>query len=736
MAWHNDIPRAMTPEEKAEIEAAVEGWITQEEKLHLQQLIRELNPEDLDQFNSTIRASLDTIINELDNSLAIPLDVDEDIEIQSGWIYSMEHLKENSDGFLSKLLEIEVVPGIDAMQAFMLTQSTEHIGSELLSIMPDAARENLQILTWSKIVNWIGISSVFRHGANSFFSGFSWILGWEEDFNSETTTSGLSMDSFAEIADSIQNFNSGDVDANGILQIPKELAILNGGSTEIAVPNGIAIWFEYLESLSIGYFTNMKSLLELGKEQWVEDSHDFKNLLAHPQILQSILETWTYSGNGINVDLENKNINLGSISRESIETAGQQIMQDIVTNTNSLSGKVDGILAKTDKFVAIFEKLWINPTEFKEALFNLPVIGFIFKILFGDFLDTIEWRMSTLNEAPEIKKAMETLGKYIEDPENKDKLPFELNQENPGKISDEEIDVLKWFVRKLKNAIPGEWEEKEAQIKSILENQRLARQLLSWEWILETDVFLQKINEGIASLFWGSVKPTQAQFFEKLKSINIDSLLVEGYTINTEEDEDTPIAVDDPNFIWPVQPDIIEDTGLDEDFIWPMQPENTSTQEIDSVDSAVANEINENRDIPSLVEQIQWITWFPASILLEDWTEKSIDYNSSTKTIEIGEDSFTIKEIKRWEANILWPIVTLGNLTFANNIWNLELGVTTPWTYIIDNKDRNGNIMNIPVSSEFMHNILLWLIQNGSHTLTIPTVNNEWETSTTTVVIW
>jgi len=180
-------------------------------------------------------------------------------------------------------------------------------------------------------------------------------------------------------------------------------------------------------------------------------------------------------------------------------------MQDIVTNTNSLSGKVDGILAKTDKFVAIFEKLWIDPTEFKEALFNLPVIGFIFKILFGDFLDTIEWRMSALNEAPEIKKAMETLGKYIEDPENKDRLPFELNQENPGKISDDETDVLKWFVRKLKNAVPGEWEEKEAQVKSILENPRLARQLLSWEWILETDVFLQKIHEGIASLFWGSV---------------------------------------------------------------------------------------------------------------------------------------------------------------------------------------------------------------------------------------
>jgi hypothetical protein len=50
--------------------------------------------------------------------------------------------------------------------------------------------------------------------------------------------------------------------------------------------------------------------------------------------------------------------------------------------------------------------------------------------------------MSSLNEAPEVKKAMETLGKYIEDPDNKDKLPFELNEENPGEISDEETDIL------------------------------------------------------------------------------------------------------------------------------------------------------------------------------------------------------------------------------------------------------------------------------------------------------
>ena len=350
--------------------------------------------------------------------------------------------------------------------------------------------------------------------------------------------------------------------------------------------------------------------------------------------------------------------------------------------------------------MAIFEKLWIDPTEFKEALFNLPVIGFIFKILFGDFLDTIEWRMSALNEAPEIKKAMETLGKYIENPENKDKLPFELNQENPGKISDDETDVLKWFVRKLKNAVPGEWEEKEAQVKSILENPRLARQLLSWEWILETDVFLQKIHEGIASLFWGSVKPTQAQFFEKLKSIDINVILNEEPVVPTEQDQ------------------------------------NSIPEETPPADSAVANEVNDNREIPSLEEQIQWITWFPASIVLDDWTEKSIDYNSADKTIEIGEDSFTIKEIKRWDANILWSIVTLGNLTFANNIWNLELGVTTTWTYLIDDKDRNGNIMNIPVSSEFMRNIILWLIQNGNHTLIIPAVNSKWEASTTTIVIW
>jgi precorrin-2 methylase len=85
----------------------------------------------------------------------------------------MEHLRENSHGFLSKLLEIEIVPGIDAMKAFMLTQGTEHIGSELLSIMPEAARTNLQILTWNKIVNSLGVSSIFKHGKSSFFSGFS-----------------------------------------------------------------------------------------------------------------------------------------------------------------------------------------------------------------------------------------------------------------------------------------------------------------------------------------------------------------------------------------------------------------------------------------------------------------------------------------------------------------------------------------------------------------------------------
>jgi hypothetical protein len=79
----------------------------------------------------------------------------------------------------------------------------------------------------------------------------------------------------------------------------------------------------------------------------------------------------------------------------------------------------------------------------------------------------------------------------------------------------------------------------------------------------------------------------------------------------------------------------------------------TSEEIVPPVESTVPNEVIETDRIPSIETQVQGITDFPSTIILEDGTEESIDYNPSTTSIEIGENSYTITSIKKYGQELL-----------------------------------------------------------------------------------
>ena len=439
--------------------------------------------------------------------------------------YSMEYLKENTDGFLGKLLDIKIMWSIWAVDAFMLSQKSEKIWSELLELMNPAAHENLEILAWNSVVSWISFSSALSFWAQSAFEWFTNIFRSSEENDEWDENKWLSLDSFTEIVDSVQNFDVDNSDENGSIKIPAEFASLNNGSRDVIVPSGIEKWFEYLESLTDWLFQNMTLLLELWKEKWVQDSPNFQNLLSHPLILQEILENGFYKADGFDINIKTQKLVFTDIPQEEINTAWETVMEEVLSSTNSLSWSIDGLLSQTEKFATLFDKLGIDVNALKESLFKIPVFWFIFKILFWDFLDTIESRMEILNASPLAIKAVKNFTSFIWDSDNHDKLPFNPNIDESWnhKIESIELEQVRGFIKKIESRLAWTSNEEKALKISILWDSKLAEKLLTWEHINDSEWIMIILRESIANLSWMN-KPSQKDFFVALSKIDIPEL--------------------------------------------------------------------------------------------------------------------------------------------------------------------------------------------------------------------
>lgn len=642
------------------LNAAVAGWVESTELDTVEAELRSImenHPESLPEALRILREALETT-GDASAETRTRLDslISEYETRESLWDaeYSMDTIRENSQWFLQRLLEIQVMPGIDAMDAFMLTQNSEHIGQELLSIVPASARENFQILVWQKIVSSLGFSSVLRYGANSFFSGFSWILGWGTQ-NSSGENGGLSIEDFTEIADSIQNFGAWN-EENGVITLPEEL-----GGQEIEVPSGIARGFEYLESLSIGFFQNMRRLLEVAQEQGVSNSPDFQALLQHPRILQEILENGVYSGEGIEVNLQEWTLNTAPINAEDIATAGREMMQEIIESTNSLSGRIDGIMERVDSFVTLFERFGINPTEIKSVLFGIPLLGPIFQILFGDFLDTIEARIGRLNESDEMRSALENFSEFIAQTDNREDLPFSLNEENPGILNENETHTLRGFLNKVKSQIPAEnEEERNSQARTLFNDRNLASKILTGQWLTETDTLLTYVHSQVHSLFSDGSTPSQEEFFRALAGIQLN------FVAPTPEEE-VPEWISWDTSLEGVPP-VLPDTTLEETWI----PERIPGDHHPDIFVP-----EEEVSIPSLQTQIEWASTMPIQLQIE-WRDTPIEVNinSEAKTLSLWTENFSINlslTVDPTQTN------QLENISFENGTLSLSaLGTTRP----------------------------------------------------------
>jgi len=672
------------------IEAKIAGWVETSEIPEIREALNTLINDDPSKLSDALKLLRDSAVSaneEVRSSLTQLISDIEAREALTNGEYTMEYLREHSDGFLGKLLDIELVPGVDVMKGFLLQQSDKYLGLELLNIIPSQGKENFQILIWNKIVQSMWLSSLLRHGANSFMGGIQWIFSGAKEGLGNATQDGLSMDDLGQIAESFRNFGDGEQENDASITLPAALAVANWGNAELKVPSGVVKGLNYLDSLTQGYFQNMKKLLELAKSQWMESSEAFKSFLSHPQLLQELLENGKVNQDGFDIDLNTSKIVLWSLTVEQIETSGKEMISKILGDTNSLSGKIDSIMAKTDQFAKWFEQLGFDAAgieELKQTLFSIPIIGAIFKILFGDFLSGISSRIESMNLSSEIKKAVENATAYILKPENKEKLPFKVREEDPGKLSEDETSNFTKFLKKLKKQAKEDGIEDDA-ITALLQDTNLTQKLFTGEGIpaevgdSKENALLSRTHKKITEISSAEDKPTQEEFFKKLKDINLEAAV----PVETDRAEIAPV--------------------------------------------------------PALTEQLAGMTGFPATIIQEvdgARIETEIKYDAAGKRIMIGDKSYTLTELHLDTTSLLGTAFNFESLVFADNTAHISLNALSVGEWLIATSnllngdepdielDANKNV-SFSIESDTIRSMIAWLINTGTYTHNLKMWNAE-----------
>lgn len=174
---------------------------------------------------------------------------------------------------------------------------------------------------------------------------------------------------------------------------------------------------------------NLQWLVQIAKENNLIKNSDFDGVLKNPKILESIIQKGKYSWNGIDIDVWAKKITLASQTLEALSGDQKVYIAKVVKDSAGIGKRLEWYEWMGQKINSFAEKLWFagELKDMLETLYQIPVIGIFFKIIFWGFFSGsgLEQMFNDLKDIKELDvRSVEAFKIFSLSPLSKDVLWF------------------------------------------------------------------------------------------------------------------------------------------------------------------------------------------------------------------------------------------------------------------------------------------------------------------------
>lgn len=455
---------------------------------------------------------------------------------------------------------------------------------------------------------------------------------------------------------------------------------------------------DMVESLVWKQANNLNSLFKLTTDLTTEQK---KQVFENPTILNAIMETGEYKDEWFNINLKEEIVEIGEI--DNLDVIQKAFITSIGKDAQGLWDKMEKIKSFVEKGEEFMKAIWMDE-GLKKTLYNLPIIGFVFKMILGGFFEN-------LNSA----KSLLAINDIIDDV-----------TEEPHKNAMENLRD-KFVSDFIKND-----ETKETPLAKVLseDTQELYKITPAFLEILDTagvDYSGEKFWEKIFT--WKGAWDNESIIYGKLKStlnsadLDEEALIKALKTISKTDFAPTPST----QVLTNANPSATNIAAVAW-AAWVTTAANQVSASTGPLSTWISNILGDAPEAAalSLEDKVAEITWFPATIE-RDGEQVKIQIWADGKSIEIWNDSYTIQSMKQWGAEMLGKAFSLSWLIVEWLNWNISFEANTIWKFLIEtynNKNinekielKNGNILDAPISWKDIQEIILWLLTNKKHTV-------------------
>lgn len=552
-------------------------WLTEPE-------LTEIRNKFAEKISTEFKSRLSIFKWNVDDSLK---DKKENLEIKDVE-FSMEWLKQNIDTkFFKDLLNAKIWWN----EVFWLWLKQKMVESNIGADI----EKNISVIIWNKIIKDVWLSSWLSSWFKTVFDKLNEYYKKIKDLNVKDNVEDLKKDfSFWKLSSFMDSFSglSSDWDKSK----EKWKITINDWwkAQEIEVPNEIVKLVEILNETVKWYFANLSWLLKLADEKKLKDDPKFKNLMKNPLILDELLDKWVYQKDWFNIDIKTWILELWEVDENTLKSVQNEFMAIAVKNTNNIWKTVDKLKENYTWFTKILQKFWVSKDsleKMKQALYSIPIIWFLFKILFWDFLDWISANIDSHEIDDSIKNSMIKFQELMKDNDFNSKFPFKNEKQFVDKDNRKDTENITKFLGNIKNQEKAlnQWKDVE---KSIISDENFWENIFSKEDVKWENELYKVIRKKIKTIKTekNDIPQPQEEFFIKLSKIEFSEI---------------------PS-TWGVNP----------------------------------TEVNPEQDIKNLPleDQLKKITWLPAKINIE-WNEITVDISPDWKNIIFWGDKYSISLI-------------------------------------------------------------------------------------------
>lgn len=278
-----------------------------------------------------------------------------------------DSVKENSsseyslNAFIEKIEDEKAKKMIELYQMAIGRDLEKLYGAPFTALTPEA-KETAKLVFWDILQSQIGIKGVMSIGKwkmEGIWDMFGSLFGSNEEGDPETKESVLTRHLRSE--------------EGGI-------AILKS-TVDSAFKEDIEQSIDIVESLIGDEANNMELLLEATNTL---SESEKKQIYENPLLMREVLQNGRYTANGFDIDLKSKKATVGT--EQDLKAVQSEFITKLSADSQWLGKTMDRMKSMADKTEKLMKDFDIGGfDEIKETLFNIPIIGIFFKMMFGDF---------------------------------------------------------------------------------------------------------------------------------------------------------------------------------------------------------------------------------------------------------------------------------------------------------------------------------------------------------------